>query len=315
MPVIRAIRPTDLVALASLDSSACPNEARGCEQVGKREVESRPIEKAVEQWFSFATGRHTLVGIEGAAVRGLLSAHRRSYRTVWEIDCLVDASNGQQETIMSLLEEMARHAARRGAERVFLRLCKDSPLLPVATRAGYTPYLTERLYTCRSPRTTGRERAPHLPVIRKKRRADEFALFQLYNNCVPEPVRAAEGMTFGEWKANQERRWLENRISEQVAERDGRIVAWTRTAAAADAARFDLMLHPHERAIQEPILDDLLARLAGSGLLLALLPKYAEGIARSLLRRGFHLGQEYSLLVRRTAVPVKAAQLAPAIWS
>lgn len=314
MTVIRAIRPTDLVALASLDSSACPNEARGCEQVGKREVESRPIEKAVEQWFSFATGRHTLVGIEGAAVRGLLSAHRRGYRTAWEIDCLVDASSGQRETIMSLLEEMARHVARKGAERVFLRLCKDSPLLPVAARAGFTPYLTERLYTCRSPRISRRERRPAGPVLRKKTRADEFALFQLYNYCVPEPVRAAEGMTFGEWKANQERKWLESRISESVAERDGRIIARARAATSGDTARFDLTLHPHERASQEAILDELLSQLEGSGLLLALLPKYAEDIARSLLRRGFHLGQEYSLLIKKTAVPVKAAQLAPAIW-
>lgn len=314
MPVIRAVRPTDLVALVSFDDRTCPNEARGCEQIGKREVASRPVENAVEQWFSFATGRHTWVSVEGTALKGLLSARRRSYRTAWEVDCLVDASDGEQEVVVSLLEEASRDAARKGVERVFLRLCKDSPLLPVATRAGFTPYLTERLYTCRSPKISIRDPDRNDLALRKKTRSDDFGLFQLCNLCVPETVRAAEGMTFGEWKANQERKWLESRISHQVLEREGRITASARTAVNADTARFDLMLHPQEQANQDAILDLLISRLADNDLLLVLLPKYAESVGRSLLRRGFHLGQEYSLLLKKTTVAVKAAQLAPAIW-
>jgi hypothetical protein len=313
MPVIRAVRPTDLVALASLDNRTCPNEARGCEQIGKEEAGSRPIEKAVEQWFSFATGRRTWVSVEGTTVKGLLSARRRSFRTTWEVDCLVDASDGEDEIVISLLEEASRDAVRKGVERVFLRLCKGSPILPVATKAGFTAYVTERLYTCRSPKITVRAPKRDDLALRKKTRSDDFGLFQLYNICAPETIRAAEGMTFGEWKANGERKWLESRISQQVLEREGRIMASARMAVNADVARFDLMLHPQEHAKQDAILDLLLARLAGADLILVLLPKYAEGMARSLLRRGFQPGQEYSLLLKKTMVPVKAAQLAPAI--
>ena len=135
--------------------------------------------------------------------------------------------------------------------------------------------------------------------MRKRIRADDYALFQLYNAVAPEAVRRAEAVTLSEWRAAQERNWLAGRKSQLVLERDGSIAAWLRLAADANIGRFDLVIHPAEQEGQDALLDLALARLAGNSLLLTLIPEYADGSARALSQRGFERGQEYIVLVRR----------------
>ena len=81
--------PTDLVALVTFDGRVYPNEAKPLEQLGLDE-RTRPLETALEQWFSFATGKHTWVSVRGATIRGLITARRRAKPSVWEVDALID---------------------------------------------------------------------------------------------------------------------------------------------------------------------------------------------------------------------------------
>jgi hypothetical protein len=142
----RTVLPTDLVALVSFDGRVYPNEAKTWDRLGLSEHGPHPLETALEQWFSFATGKHTWISVRGATIRGLISARRLAKRTAWEVDCLIDADE-DKGVCLGLLEQMIRGVAREGAERIFLRLGSDSPLHNVVRQSGFFLYSKERLYS------------------------------------------------------------------------------------------------------------------------------------------------------------------------
>jgi len=198
-------------------------------------------------------------------------------------------------------------------------LAADSPVLAVARRAGFVPFVTESVYTHQGPVSAeqpGESHSGHngqrsVLSLRRRSRADAYPLFQLYNVAVPESVRRVEAATFAEWLAAQERRWLTRRSTQLVLERDGRLGAWIRAAADGDIGRFDLLVNPGELELLEPLLLAALARLSRQGILLALVPEYQEPLARLLKRLGFERRQQYVVMAKRTVVIVKAPRLAP----
>jgi hypothetical protein len=306
----RAVRPTDLVALVSFDGRVYPNEAKTRSRIDKSDAAPHPLERALEQWFSFATGCHTWISIKGATLRGLVSARRRAGKSVWELDCVINAAEDDDSVCQSLLDQALKDAVRSHVERVFLRLSSESTVLPVARRLGFCAYQRETLYSSTAPRAL-----PHhldsLPRFRKVTRSDERALFDLYRACTPESVREAEAITFDEWKAARDRSWLVGHVSQQLTERDGQVVAWYRVATDGDRSDFDLLVHPAERA-REALFDVALGHIKGERAV-TLVPNAATGLVHSLVRRGFERGPEFVVLVMRTAVTVKAPQLAPAV--
>ena len=318
MTVARTVRPTDLVALVAFDGRICPNEAKTRDRLGREESSPSPLESALEQWLSFATGRQTWISVRGSTLRGLISARRRSSNAAWEIDCLINAT-GDESVCMSLLDRVSDGAGRGGAEKIFLRLAADSPVVTVAHRAGFVPFVTECVYTHRGPVSAEPPAESGLAhngqrsvlSLRRRSRADAYPLFQLYNAAVPEPVRRVEAATFAEWLAAQERRWLARRSSQLVLEGDGHIGGWIRAAADGDIGRFDLLVHPGQLERLEPLVLAALARLSGQGILLALVPEYQQPLARLLTRLGFERDGEYAVMAKRTAVIVKAPRLAP----
>jgi hypothetical protein len=310
MTVARTVRPTDLVALVSFDGRIYPNEAKTRDRLGREESSPSPLESALEQWFSFATGRHTWISVRGSTLRGLISARRRSSNAAWEVDCLINATE-DESVCLSLLDRVSEEAGRCGAEKVFLRLPADSGVVPIARRAGFVSCVVEDLYSHQGPVSAERRdgAGPTLP-LRRRARADAYPLFQLYNAAVPEPVRSVEAATFAEWLAAQERHWLTRRSAQLVLERDGGLGAWIRTAAADDIGRFDLLVHPQEKDLLKALLIAALTRLSGQGVLLTLVPEYQEPLARLLERLGFERQDRYVVMAKRTAVLVKAPRLA-----
>src|SRR5713226_10204812 len=117
----RTVLPTDLVALVSYDGRVYANEAMTRDRIGT-EDSPHPLETAFEQWFSFATGRHTCVSVKGPTLRGLVSARKRSGKHAWEIDCLIDAAEGDSGVLMSLLDQITAAAGKSGAMKLFVRL-------------------------------------------------------------------------------------------------------------------------------------------------------------------------------------------------
>jgi hypothetical protein len=316
MTVARTVRPTDLVALVSFDGRIYPNEAKTRDRLGREESSPSPLESALEQWLSFATGRQTWISVRGSTLRGLISARRRSSNAAWEVDCLINAAE-EESVCMSLLDRVSEEAGRGGAEKIFLRLAVDSAVVPTARRAGFAPCVIENRYAHQGPVSAERldrkarqgRAGPALP-LRRRSRADAYALFQLYNVAVPESVRRVEAATFAEWLAAQERHWLARRSTQLVLERDAYLGAWIRAAADGDIGRFDLLVHPRELDLLGPLLMAALARLSGQGMLLTLVPEYQEPLARLLDRLGFERQDQYVVMAKRTIALVKAPRLA-----
>ncbi len=306
----RAVRPTDLVALVSFDGRVFPNEAKTRERIGRADSAPHPLERALEQWFSFATGCHTWISIKGATLRGLVSARRRGTNSAWELDCVINACEDDDSVCVSLLEQSLKEAGHCGVEKVFLRLSVDSQVLPLARRLGFIEYQREILLAASSPTTLIRDHAG-LPPLRKTLRSDAFSLFELCLASIPEAARRAEAATFSDWKASQDRSWLVGRVSQQVAHREGQLVAWLRSASNGDCVHFDLLVRPSEPS-HEALLDVALEHFAGKRVL-TLVPKSGGHLSHALLKRGFEAGPEYAALVKRTAVTATAPQLAPAV--
>lgn len=310
MTSVRTVRPTDLVALVAYDGRVYPNEALTRDRIG-REASAHPLEAALEQWFSFATGRHTWISVRGATLRGLVSARRRGSNAAWEVDCLIDAAEDDPDVLMSLLDRLAADAGRAGAEKVFLRAGAGSDIVRTACRCGFTGYVTEWLLAARREALPVAA-APLVPGLRRWSRADAHPAFRLYNRWAPEPVRRLEAPTLREWLAARERVAPGRAARQWVVPHDERIAGWLRTAADGEHGRFDLMADPDAPELLDQLVDVALARLREQSAVYTLVPEFAPGLRERLERRGFVLQGEYVVMARRNVRPVEAPELVPA---
>ena len=300
------------MALVAYDGRVYPNESVTRDRIGV-ERSPHPLGTALEQWFSFATGRHTWINVKGATLRGLVSARQRGSKAAWELDCLIDAAEDDPAVLMSLLDQVTSDAGRAGAEKVFLRVASGSDVLQRACASGFTVYLTERLLAAGEARgdvASGRRDA--LRQLRRWSRVDAYATFQLYNRWTPEQVRRVEAATFREWQAARERVSSQRSARQSVIERDGRVVGWLRAAVVGGLGRFDLMVDPSQPDMLDTVIDAALARLSKASTLFYLAPEFAAGLRERMKRRGFEEQGEFVVLARRTAQPATSPELAPA---
>ena len=299
----RIILPTDLVALVSYDGRVYSNEAMTRDRIGTNDS-PHPLETAFDQWFSFATGRHTSISVQGTTLRGLVSARKRGSKLAWEIDCLIHAPDGDNGVLMSLLDQLTRAAGKSGALRIFMRLPGASDTGHVAMHCGFAPYQSEVTYARPIDATE-----PHpLPEgFRRRAKADLYALFQLYNAVVPHGVRTAEAMTFAEWTAAQERL---GKTSQYVVERDGAVRGWLRVARDGDVARFDVLA---DAGIVDDLLEAALAKVASRRTVYTIVPEHDAGLRARLAALGFAQGDDYAVLVRHTVRNVKVSRAVPVL--
>jgi hypothetical protein len=274
------------------DGRVFPNEAKTWDRMGEGDSGPHPLGTALEQWLSFATGKHTWVSVRGATIRGLISARRRAKGNAWEVDCLINADE-DQSVAAELLDRMASGAGKQGAERVFLRLAADSCLFEVARAAGFFVYTRESLYRIEERPAV---EDPGLP-LRKASRADAFGIYQLYGAVTPSNVRAIEGANFRDWQAAREP-WG-GRASDWVLEEDGLITGWLRVMKG-QPGRFAVLVHP-DRRDAEAFLRAALARLRGSQPLLCLAPSDGDRISPLLLEAGLQPSAEFVTMAKRLA--------------
>lgn len=294
--------PTDLVALVSFDGRVHPNEAKPLDRLGLDE-RAHPLESTLEQWFSFATGKHTWVSVRGATIRGLISARQRAKRSAWEVDALIDVDE-DEGVALSLFSRMIAGIVKQRAERVFLRLDSDSHLADAARKAGFFAYAKETLYRLDSSPSPGPAEMP----LRPREKSDLMGMFQLYNHAVPANVRAIEGATFREWQAAQES-WG-GRAHDLLLEEDGIITAWLRIMTGS-AGRFALISQSERFGLQE-IVQAALSRLHQSRSVLCLVPDYSQSLANALESLGFQPIAGYTPYARRLVKPVEELAQEPA---
>lgn len=301
MSSARTPLPTDIVALVSFDGRVYPNEAKPLDRLGSDD-HTRPLENALEQWFSFATGKHAWVSVRGATIRGLISARRRAKRSAWEVEVLIDADD-DAGVVLSLFSRMVAGITQLGAERVFLRVEADSPLIEIARAAGFFPFQHETLYAChRIPEDAA---ASSLP-LRPRRKEDALGLFHLYSHTTPANVRAIEGLTLREWQAAQES-WGK-RPADLVLEDDGAIAGWLRFSRGGTAR---LAAYGAGSEL-DALASSGLTRLADSREVQALVPDHSAGLAAILEERGFEPVSRYASLAKRLIKPVEELAAEPA---
>ncbi len=293
-PSARTVLPTDLVALVSYDDRIYSNEAMTRDRLGTNDS-PRPLGTAIDQWFSFATGRHTAISVQGSRLRGLVSARKRGSRLAWEIDCLIHAADDENGVLLALLDQLTRAAGKSGALRIFVRLPAVSDTRDVVMRCGFAPYQNETVYS----RQLGDEPHASADGLRRRAKSDVYGLFRLYNALVPHNVRTAEAMTFAEWAAAQESL---GKTAQYVVERDGAVGGWLRVARDGDVARFDLLAGGDE---VEPLVESALAKAAGCRSIHTIVPAHDAALRGCLESAGFSEGDEYTVMARRTVRFIK----------
>jgi len=287
--------PTDLVALVSFDGRVHPNEAKPLDRLGLDE-RAHPLESTIEQWFSFATGKHTWVSVRGATIRGLISARRRAKRSAWEVDALIDVDE-DEGVALSLFGRMIDGITKQRAERVFLRLDAASHISEAARKAGFFPYSRETLYQLEPAPSSEPIEVPFRP----REKSDLVGIFQLYSHSVPANVRAIEGSTFREWQAAEES-WGGS-TKDLLLEEEGIISAWLRLLPG-QTGRFSLIAQSARFTTDELVLSAL-SQLNTSRRLFSLVPEFNGGWAACLERLGFKPTAAYTCYAQRLVKPVE----------
>jgi hypothetical protein len=311
MTSVHPVRPTDLVALVAFDGRVYPNEAITRDRTGS-EASPHPLETALEQWLSFATGRHTWISVKGATLRGLVAARKRGSKAAWEIDCLIDAADDDPGVLLSLLDRMAADAGRAGAEKVFVRMPAGSDTVAIVARSGFVACQGERLLVREGSLVPETPSAPAGTALRRWAKADAYATFRLYNRWAPESVRRVEAATFAEWNAARERISPPRQTRQWVVERANQVAGWLRTGVDGDLGRFDVMADSDAPELLDFLIEAAALRLARQERLLTLVPEAAVGLRERLAQRGFEERESFTVLARRVTRPVRMPELAPA---
>lgn len=291
------LRPSDFVALVSFDGEEVANQAVTRERLERVEPPARPLAAAVAHWLG--NNRRVWVDIGGSQIRGIATARELAGRGAWEIDTLIDASDGTKDVTGGLLQQAADAAATAGVTRLLLRLPEDAPAARGAQHAGFSPALAERVWARTALARRREAPTPHVEV-RLTRPTDAHARFQLYNHALPVGAREGLGMTFEEWTAAQERRWAGRGAREYVACEGGQV----RGALHVGARQFTLLVEPGYDASADALLCAASARLP-AGHALALLPECAATPASMLRGHRFEPGTTYMLYVLRTVQPIR----------
>ncbi len=306
-----AARPTDLVALMTFDEEVRENQAVTRERLGREPETPRPLNAALEDWLGL--GRHTWVTVRGRQVHGIATARELSAKTAWQVDVLIDAGADadasevpEGDVLGDLLRQAARAAERSHVTHVLLRTPAESAAVESALRAGFVRALPERLWTG-VLRGSG-EVAAGAAAVRLATDADEMGLFQLYSRALPIEARQVLAMTFDEWKAVRERRWCAHGEL-LVATAADRVVGALQLTRDEPSPQLDLTLQPDadgERA-GEALLAQAAAQLDDGTPVLALAPTIAGATEQILRRFGLAPADEFILLARRIARPVREA--------
>lgn len=291
----------DLVPLATLLVRGTRNEAVGWLSPPGSSAAGAVLQRAAAAQLPWSRGSGVCLVTSGARLRALASGRRRSANAAWEVDQLYSP---EAAASADALDALAGVAAQQGAHRIFLRVALESRVLEPARTAGFMPYATECLMLAARPQA---ERSSL--TLRLTTRTDMHGLFQLYNRVVPQNVRAAEAVTLEEWVATRNPIGAQDPV-QFVADYEGEIAAWVRTAQNGPAATFDVLVDPSSSDRTSSVAAAVCALFAGGNGVRAFVPSYMESFAYELERRGFDRGAEFALLARQLAKPV--GELKPA---
>jgi hypothetical protein len=252
------------------------------------------------QSLARSSNRVTVGDWNGMALASLASARVRTGVRAWEVDLLHMKEPTQA---LELLEQIVTGVGSRGAERVFLRVACDSPIVDVARRVGFFPYYEEIHLTGSEwlPETDSSDRNDTGRFTSEDRsEPDQQGLFQLYCAATPQRVREGTGVTIDQWCDSQEP--ARTHRSETVLKLDGKIVGWGLREPFGKTTAGRMIGHP-----DHPETTAHLVRLSCQTQNW-LVPDYQEHIVELLDRQGLQESGRYTMLIKTVAVPVRSRE-------
>ncbi|MBI2756673.1 MAG: hypothetical protein HYX52_08185 [Chloroflexi bacterium] len=312
---IRALRPTDVVAVSSLLGS--PNvvavaahawpfadpEGGGASLLDLTAASFQPGSTRRRVWI--ATDRGKAVGVAGV--------RSRAGGLVWDLE-LLDVLTHAEDEAVQLCEALASAAEVRAARRVLLMANGTEWSQRVARRAGFERYTGATLFRLapgfRAPKGDAFEARPRL-------RSDEQPLYQLYSAAVPPSVRAAEAMTIDEWQGlhRGSRAWrptLAGARQQLVWELGASLAGWMELTFGDRSQFVDLMVHPKYADAVDRFVAYALHECSPKAPVYVLARDYAAGLAPALHTVGFADVGLFDLFVKMLAQRVPERALATA---
>lgn len=300
--MIRTFLPSDLIAIL-FQGESLSNKAKTKDGMGRKEARFLTMATLLGQWLHPRVRRCLWVWTRGLRLRGLASARNRSSSHTWEVDRLL-INEGDDECCCSLLERLILAGGESGVEKIFLRLPMDSSLVDAAQKAGFLPYITEFLYGLQGGKGTVNGDIPPL-TPRLKQVGDDYRLFELYQNCIPAPIRRVEGMTFKEWQEIKDR----TAKREWIFEQEGSLIGWLRMESNRATEQFEVMASG-ERELEQIVLHTLLSSDSHRRLL-CLTREFQGELARLLQDRGFDEIKRYSVFIKELTVKTQEPCFVP----
>jgi hypothetical protein len=197
-----------------------------------------------------------------------------------------------------------------GGEKLFVRLSAgDENLIEAFRDAGFASYREETLYA-----RSGVSNVVAMSDLQPALPSDDYPAFRLYSLATPEVQRRVEAVTFSEWHAAQERRWLKHGGVELVQHRGGTLSAWAGAAQLPWGTLVCLTTDSEAATEADAIVAAAASRAGNNAPVHVLVSHDDETVARRLEEAGFTARREFVNLVRRTTV-LKAlpARVAPAV--
>jgi hypothetical protein len=184
----------------------------------------------------------------------------------------------------------------------------------VARRAAFERFTSSELYGLAAG---GKFERTDLFEARPRLRADEQTLFQLYNNAVPAPVRAAEAMTLEEWVSLYPggKRWQPSFTGSRqqfVWELGTSIVGWLEITFGQRSQFMELLIHPRYEDAADRLVRYALLQVSPKAPVYAVAREYQPHLASALQRAGFRPGARHDLFVKLLAARVREPRLVTA---
>jgi hypothetical protein len=245
----------------------------------------------------------------GGAIGGLVVARPRATGIDWDVEHLIAADAATAVDLLSWACDSALAAAGR---RVFLETPMEGLGVDAARRAGFEPYSEGATY--RLDPGFNRD-APDALQARPRLAADEQGLFQVYGAAVPAKVRAAEAMTYDEWKGLYRGRsiWAPSLLGNRqdfVWQLGPRIIGWMRIAFGQRSQSLDLLIHPDYESYAGRMVRGALTQMSPKVPVLVDVREYDAGARIALEQAGFLRGPEYTVWVRQLAGRVREPSVA-----
>ncbi len=300
--MITAFRMGDALRCMLVNAPGGENLAATTESV----VRCRPLRNSTlwRQSLARNSNRVTVGDWNGMGLSSLASARVRSGVRAWEVDRLHLQESDQA---LDLLEQVVCAAGARGAEKVFLRVRRDTRIVDAARRAGFFPYYEEIHLTGRewladgTADVTGNVNGHQAGLFGRfapedRTAPDKHGLFQLYCAATPQQVREGIGLTIDQWSDSQEQ--AQPHRNEALLKLDGKIVGWRMYEPFGQTAAGQVVAHPNHPDVMPHLVQ------MSYNTLNWLVPSYQENAADLLARRGLHEAGRYTMLIKTVTVPV-----------